>query len=901
MTQPDFVSVLGSGGLFPIASEAFCQTLVLKLEERIGIDRVDEPVTVGIPLQPGLAFDPGELVLCDSHDRPTRLQVQVLARWRDGSIKWALIDFQANVAANGRADYQLRGAKKSERYPSYTGITVQQSFRGVVVDTGRGVFFLDSRICKPFGRVIVQGKSILETAGSDITLVDSEGNQYCPRIQITTLETAGPLRATLCVYGSFDQNSHVRFADFTARLSFYAQSGVVKIEFTIRNSRAARHPGGLWDLGDEGSIYFRDLSLYSPLASNGRIPVQWTIQPATVMSQTTCSNVEIYQDSSGGQNWNSTNHVNRFGKIPTSFRGYRVVMDGKFVSKGERATPTLSIGSDERNVAATVVGFWQNFPKAIEVDRNRLIVRLFPRQYSDVYELQGGEQKTHTLFLAFGNTRGQNLGWIHDQLVCRATSDWYAKTGVFPYLVPERSADAEEPLLRQAYDLINGAIEGDNTFFDRREVIDEYGWRHYGDIYADHEAVCHQARPPLIAHYNNQYDVIYGTIVQHIRSGDRRWYELARDLARHVIDIDLYHTVKDRPAFNGGLFWHTEHYKDAATSTHRGYSKSNADFRTTALHGGGPACEHNYATGLLYYYFLTGDPTAKEAVCSLANWVISMDEAPDGFLSCFDRRLTGLCSATADRGYHGPGRGAGNSISVLLDAFGLTQSTNYQQKAEQLIRRCIHPRDDIEKRKLVDIEHRWSYTVFLQVLGKYLDFKVEQDEIDYMYSYATESLLHYAKWMREKEVPYKSVLDRVKIPTETWPAQDIRKSNVFKFAAKYSDEPLRSAFLQKSEEFFNAAVTDLMSFETCRLTRPIVLMLTNAYMHSYFRYSSSESVPRQTNEPAFGNPAVFTPRYAELQKVRETFRNVLRVLKATRQSQKKGMASTNTEGNNCHA
>ena len=41
--------------------------------------------------------------------------------------------------------------------------------------------------------------------------------------------------------------------------------------------------------------------------------------------------------------------------------------------------------------------FWQNFPKAIEATPDSLTLRFFPKQYADVHELQGGEQKTHTL------------------------------------------------------------------------------------------------------------------------------------------------------------------------------------------------------------------------------------------------------------------------------------------------------------------------------------------------------------------------------------------------------------------------------------------------------------------------------------------------------------------------
>ena len=84
-----------------------------------------------------------------------------------------------------------------------------------------------------------------------------------------------------------------------------------------------------------------------------------------------------------------------------------------------------------------------------------------------------------------------------------------------------------------------------------------------------------------------------------------------------------------------------------------------------------------------------------------------------------------------------------------------------------IIQRCIHPLDDISRHHFEDIEHRWSYTVFLAALGKYLDLKVAEGELDRQYAYAREALLHYTAWMVEHEVPYKQVLHRVEIPTET--------------------------------------------------------------------------------------------------------------------------------------
>jgi hypothetical protein len=427
-----------------------------------------------------------------------------------------------------------------------------------------------------------------------------------------------------------------------------------------------------------------------------------------------------------------------------------------------------------------------------------------------------------------------------------------------------------------AEQLVDEAVNGGSTFFDRREIIDEYGWRNFGDLYADHEAVGWKGKEPLIAHYNNQYDVVYGALVQYVRTGKPRWYQLADDLAKHVIDIDIYHTHEDRSEFNGGMFWHTDHYTDAATATHRTYSKANLGSRSVNEYGGGPSNEHNYTSGLMYYYYMTGNILAREAVQNLADWVINLDVCRGGLLGWLDTRPSGRSSATVARDYHGPGRGCGNSINALLDAYSITQEIKYLKKAEELIQRCIHPHDNVEGRNLEDIEHRWSYLVFLQVLGKYLDLKTELGNVDHVFAYAQESLLHYARWMLVHEVPYSTILERVEIPSETWPAQDIRKSVVFFLAAKHAEEPTRSQYRERANFFFDASVQDLLAFPTCRLTRPVVLLMTHVFICVYFCAHVDERSPRHRIQSGFGKPKKFTPQLAELYRAREVLRAGMR-------------------------
>jgi hypothetical protein len=184
-------------------------------------------------------------------------------------------------------------------------------------------------------------------------------------------------------------------------------------------------------------------------------------------------------------------------------------------------------------------------------------------------------------------------------------------------------------------------------------------------------------------------------------------------------------------------------------------------------------------------------------------------------------------------------------------------------KAEELLQRCIHPQDDIEALDLRHPEHRWSYLVFLQVLGKYLDTKVELGELDYHFYYARDSLLHYAAWVRDNEVPYKDILDRVELPTETWSAHDVRKCHILHVAARYSPNAARAALCERAEFFFARCLQDLLSFPTAHLTRPLVILCVYGHVHGYFKrhpHTVSEACAAHTHH--FGQPTMFVPQRA---------------------------------------
>jgi hypothetical protein len=812
-----------------------------------GLDRGrrrGEPVTFGVPLPRG-AVQSSDACTIHVHGVEHVAQAREIDRWSDRSVRWMLVDLQIDIDPATHETFELRcGVGPPPSHAS--AISIVDTSDELTVETGTATF------------VVRRGSGVLleslrpnadRSVDSVVTLtvLDREGVECHVSISSISIDERGPLRASVALMGTVTRRGE-EFLVMRARWDFYAGLTTSWLRLTLTNPQGAAHPGGFWDLGDPGSVFVKDVSLTITGGTNAYrfASVDCSVERGTQFEQLDTP-IAIYQDSSGGDRWDSPNHVNRERRVPNRFRGYRLTT-AKLQREGLRATPIVAAADGSRVVAVSVPYFWENFPKSLEVTASSVIVGLFPKQYADVHEIQPGEQKTHECAIAFGpeTVTESPLEWTRSRSIATADPQSIYSIAAIPFLAPLEEGHRT---------LVDAAVNGASTFLHKREVVDQYGWRHFGEIYGDHEAVRHIGPAPLVSHYNNQYDPLAGFIYQFFRTGDVRWWTMAAELAPHVIDIDIYHTDRDKWAYNHGLFWHTYHYGDADTATHRTYPRS-AQGRT---HGGGPSADHNYTTGLMLYYFMTGDRLARKTVIDCGQYVIDMDDgrkAPFGWLDGSD---TGLSSLTFPDHY-GPGRAAANSLNGLLDAYRLSGHRRFIDKAERLLRRVFHPTEDIGRHQLDDPERRWFYTMFLQSVGNYLNGKVERGELDVSYAYARASLLHYARWMAEHEYPYLDRPEKLEFPTETWSAQDIRKSDVFCHAALHASGAERARFLERAAFFHRHSVDALSRAPTRTFARPVVVLLTSGLMYEWMLAHPSAAAPEPLNEKRFAPSVRFVPQ-----------------------------------------
>lgn len=800
--------------------EAVC----IHLKEEHGISRQDEWLQLGVPLPEGELHPEPPVALVDvSTGEVINAHQSVMASWPDGSIRWLKLQFSCDLQANAARALYLKPTARSA--PPARPLDCYRDESGLRIDTGQATFLLAAKAPAWFASGNQQGPA------HQLTLTDGNGEVCQPVADGDWSVLEHSATALICrLTGAFLNGGH-RLARFELQLTFLRDSKTLKVDTCIHNPRRARHAGGLWDLGDPGSIHFRSLTINTELANIQQSRI--TPEPGMTAVELNSRGGALYQDSSGGEHWDSLNHVNAKGEVTTKFRGYRLRIGDHVQMSGDRANPAISVTTPLITVQATLPYFWQNFPSSMGVQDSRLIVGLFPGEAAEAYELQGGERKTQTAYFNYGDASGA-LAWTLSPAVPVLDAKQYEESQAFPWFVANGARGPLEELIQQG-------LDGPGNFFAKREVIDEYGWRNFGDIFADHETLYQaEGESPYISHYNNQYDAIYGFARQFALTGDKRWHELMDDLAAHVWDIDIYHTDEDRSEYNHGLFWHTDHYLPAHTATHRTFSRYNNTSSTPGQTGGGPAEQHCYTTGLLYHHFLTGCEVSRQAVLDLANWIVVQREGDHSFLGQLElatRRELPKLKATLrgqrppDR-YYALNRGTGNYLNTLLDAYWLTLDKKWLDRAESVIRCTIHPADDLGERNLSDTETSWSYLVFLASLARYVTIKLATRQCDDEFRYAHACLRLYLDWIYTNEKPFLDAPAKLEFPNDTWVAQDVRKAVLLlQGAALFPDRT--EEFKQSGKQWLDYVTCRLMKSPERQMARIQVILLQNAGPHTY--------------------------------------------------------------------
>ena len=536
------------------------------------------PVTAGIPFAQGALGSDSQLRLLDAGSRELPLQTRVLERWRDGSVKWALLDFEdaepgatlefGNQVARARADSPLR---------------VTEDADAVSVDTGKLKFTVSKRRFGLLDAAWYQGDKVIDRPAV-FSLTGSDGTVYTSAAapEEVVVEESGPVRAVVRVSGHHQAADGRKLFTYSVRLHAWAGQPYLRIQHTFGNDNGAT---------DFTSI--RGLSLDLPLAGTGS---EWSMA-----------------GRSGG------------------FRGSQAVelkqhTDDRYsmepgVAQGKRAQGWAERSGGGLVATLAVRDFWQNYPKNLGVSPGGFQVALCPELRQDeyagadgtidehrlyyylhggAYKLRQGVTKTHDLWLEFG---GQPAGAVRAEQRVRmaaAPAAWYAQSQVFGELALPRAGG----VLGQYDKTFAGSFAG---YLKDRETSREYGMLNFGDWWGER----------VINWGNSEYDTQHAFLLQFARTGDWRYFRAAEEMEWHNRDIDAIHYHQD-PKMVGAVYAHAI-----------GHTGAYYDKRPTAgappggFREGSPkshfADDHTFIEGHFDYYFLTGDRRSFETAVSTAD------------------------------------------------------------------------------------------------------------------------------------------------------------------------------------------------------------------------------------------------------------------------------------------
>ena len=689
----------------------------------------------------------------------------------------------------------------------------------------------------------------------------------------------------------------------TEELTLYHKSQKVCYRLNLHNLDRAQHKDGLWDLGDSGSVAFKrffiqgvgnfdklsiqsdseavplDTSAFS-LQQHASGGVNYDSPNHRNAAGEICTKLNGYTlelaDDEGAYDATDKISVVKAGNAKTQGIGaakasFRHAEDG-------RAEPVARFRLNDTYFQLAVKNFWQKNPSGMLMNQNLLNVDLVS-QAQGLQELQGGESTTQELWFGLQDRQTSadqktsarmltgdhvlvgvqskvhtslpfSIKFSHDadtridqpnERTSVNEGDGSDKTEANPSNL-DRLYSRLQQASRRHQALINAVLdpESPTNWSVKREQIDEFGWRNYGDLYADHESQFWKHPRLMASHYNNQYDPLEGFLKQYLAQSDPHLqaeaYQLGADLGEHVYDIDIYKTWLDKAEYNYGLFWHTDHYVEAATSSHRTYSREHGEDSSEAEPGGGPGGQHCYTGGLRLWFQLSGDDRYKAAVLHMTEWIAAFYEGTgsltEGLIRAKRYTLPRLKSyGGADFGHiheYPLDRGVGNYLRALLDSFLITGDTRYIQRSEALILNTISSSDQLELRELQDAENRWFYTVFLQALHMYI-WVAEQHpkQVDReSFKQIVSAFNHYARWMLANEGITLDQPEALEYPTDTWLLQDLRKVHLLA-AAAVTDSDRKQAYLEKAATLYESLLERIESSKERFYTRSQALLMQN--------------------------------------------------------------------------
>lgn len=597
-----------------------------------GIDRSQDPVTVGIPLPDAAGISSISQL---SLQGALVGQFRVLGRWPSGHIQWVLVDTQADLTAGG-TNTAIRLTTGGTGNFGGADLAIDNGAT-ISVNTGAAVFTVRKSNFNVFDQVTVGGKTLIASGTSQgLTVMGPASPQTscnpgpCVTPYLSSndsqstaiIEENGPARAVIRADGIHRDASGNAYMRFTVRMYFYKNKTFVKLTSVLRNA----------DEGSSNSFNSaaKGFSAYemrlTPAIGAGRAFAFGKDAGNLTGKFSGTENAYLYQAYSNDMehpHWNGVTcpygsfiprciapYIRRSGSSPPYIYaqdGYQIVDGENLLASGDHTKyPAGWADLTDSNGAGIEIGIYQMsayWPKSLQFQSGGSEIRIgvWPDQSLSPIHAAAGipyyqgwpQYSIHDLFINFHSAglTSPSADFLKFQhyLLARAPGSWYNSAGVFFYpLMDPAEEDNYWAGLSSTYGFRwnrNSPAVADKT----PQIFRVYAWPSPGG--------------------GNQSEVRWGYIEQWLTRGLTGRFLRAAHFYRYQAE-QAFPRSDMNASGNGTFRWRTH----SPTSDLDGYgfpsgiqSANKAYVNRTWIDQ-----EHGHWYGMGGYYFLTGDETIKD-------------------------------------------------------------------------------------------------------------------------------------------------------------------------------------------------------------------------------------------------------------------------------------------------
>ncbi|MCM8823074.1 MAG: glycoside hydrolase family 127 protein [Candidatus Omnitrophica bacterium] len=565
----------------------------------------------GVPLPRGKIYGVDKFRIIDNEGNILPAQFKIIAFWPDKSIKWLLVTTKSQVL-DKKDLFLVYGKERVDNYDKE--VFIKSLDDGLIVSNGIIQVFLP----KSKGTIIAKGwydKNGDGVFGDDEVVIDNlnpvlvykdkkYSGEYESKASLV-VEDDGRIYKCIRKEGWFVNSKGDKYCKYIVRVYVSEGDSNIKLKHTL-----------IYTGYPENNYHY--------LYKGKRLPENETIEQFGIDFNLSNLSKKIYYELDGKIVDRDVNSL--FSIFQDSDSSLEIIIDDKKESFPTRYNGALVLNN---SIGLMVKEFWQQFPKRISYnlysgtvsidfwpkEAGELDLRTTERAYGPDAVARGsafGLAKTHDLVIDLA-CKGEVIdliaaleGSISD-IVLLPSIEWILETsaiGRLPnYDINFRIKKAKEAFINSLFSWGNRQIEqfrwygmidfGDTLSWYRKDAFDksydDWGWHPEGRWgWFNCEAMGTHT----------------GALLHFWRSQDYEYYFFGARLARHIMDIDTchYNTLANDSRLKGII--------------PDDYSQVGSMHRHNGDHWGGRNEEtsHTNITGLVYYYYISGDERAREVI-----------------------------------------------------------------------------------------------------------------------------------------------------------------------------------------------------------------------------------------------------------------------------------------------